>query len=180
MATNQLSFFATTSDLESLLRTVEADRPLQFVATGLFQSPETTPLQSLRLHARLGIVSVGDLNQAEGYLVTAREQPIVARPVPQRRGDVMYAVDQLSNPATIVFRPGGTYSGTCLIAGQLGTVSDHPLSLALYRTFSSELRRQFERIGSFHVGPDAGRLLDQGWRLTANARSPATYDLSRD
>lgn len=180
MAKHQVSFFATTADLELLLRSVEATRQLHFVATGLFDSPELEALQSLLTISGLGGLDVGDINQAEGYLIAPRDHPIVARSVPQRRGGVRYAVDQVSNPATIVIRPGGSFSDQCLIASQVGTLSDDPVSLDLYRAFSSVIRRHFSKIGSYFVGPQAADLLDQGWRLTSNVKSPPIYDLSRD
>lgn len=180
MAKNQLSFFATKADLESLLRAVESKQQLQFLVTGLFDSPAVAPMQSLLAVRNLGRMDVGDPNHAAGYLVASRESSIEVRPVPQHRGGVKYAVDQLANPKTIAFRPGGSFGETCLIAGQAGTAYDNPSSLELFHTFSKEVRRQFTKIKSFYVGKEASELLDKGWRLTINAKSPALYDLKRD
>ena len=180
MTKNQLSFFATKDDLESLLRTVESERPLQFVVAGLFDSLNVEPLESLLDAPNLGSVTVGDANHEPGYLVATRGITIEVRPVPQRRGGVKYAVDQLTNPKTIAFRPGGTFGATCLIAGQVGTASDDPSSLELFQLFSKQTRHRFTKIKSFYVGKEAGELLNKGWRLTANAKSPALYDLKRD
>lgn len=180
MAKNQLSFFATKADLESLLRTLESKRRLQFVAAGLLDSPSVEPMQSLLAAHNLGHMDVGDANQAAGYLVASREISIEVRPVPQQRGGVKYAVDQLANPATIAFRPGGSFGEMCLIAGQVGTASDNPSSLELFQVVSKEIRHRFAKIKSFYVGKEAGELLDKGWRLTANAKSPTVYDLKRD
>jgi hypothetical protein len=53
-------------------------------------------------------------------------------------------------------------------------------SLALYRAFAPELLRGFEKIKAYRAGPEAVRLLAEGWRLvTISARSPAGYDLRR-
>jgi hypothetical protein len=180
MAKNQLSFFATKADLESLLRTIESKRQLQFVVTGVFDSSNVEPMQSLLAARNLGHMDVGDANQAAGYLVASREIAIEVRPVPQHRGGVKYAVDQLANPTTIAFRPGGSFGEKCLIAGQVGTASDNPSSLELFHTFSKEVRHQFTKVKSFYVGKEAGELLDKGWRLTANTKSPGLYDLKRD
>ena len=180
MAKNQLSFFATKADLESLLRTVESKQQLQFVATGLFDSPDIEPMQSLLATPNLGHLSVADHNQGPCYLVASREVFIKVRAVPQRRGGVKYAVDQQENPKTIALRPSGSFGETCLIDGQVGTISDDPISLELFRLFTKEIRYQFTKINEFYVGKEAGELLDKGWRLTANAKSPALYDLKRD
>jgi len=180
MSKNQLSFFATKADLESLLRKVETEQRLQYVLTGLFDSPITVPMLSLLNAPTVGFVGAGDPNQSPTYLVADRGMLISARPVPQRSGGVKYAVDQGVNPQTIALQPGGLFGETCLIAGQVGTVSGDAHSADLFRSFSKEIRRQFTMVKSFYIGKEAVELLDKGFRLTANAKSPALYDLKRD
>jgi hypothetical protein len=180
MTKNQLSLFATKADVESLLHALESKQQLQFVVTGLFDSPNVELMQSLLANPNLGRLNVGDVNQVVSYLVASRNDSIQVRPVPQQRGGVKYAVDQLANPTTIVFRPGGSFGERCLIAGQVGTASDNPSSIELFQAFSKEVRDRFSKIGAFYVGKGAGELLDKEWRLTANAKSPTLYDLKRD
>ena len=180
MARNQRSFFATKADLKFLLQEVESERQLQFVETGLFDSPSIEPILSLHGVPNLGNLSVGDHNQGPCYLVAGQDISIVVRPVPQRRGDTKYAVDQQENPSTIAFRPSGAFGDNCLIDGQIGTISDDPSSLELFQLFRKEMRRQFAKVNEFYVGREAGELLDKGWRLTANVKSPVIYDLKRD
>lgn len=180
MTNNQLSFFATKDDLESLLRKVESEQRLQFVLTGLSDSPSVAPILSLLGVASLGRLSAGDHNQGPCYLVASRAISIEARPVAQRRGGVKYAMDQQANPKTIAFRPSGAFGENCLIDGQAGTTSDDPASLALFQSFRKEIQRQFAKVKQFYVGKEAGELLDKGWRLTANVKSPTLYDLKRD
>ena len=179
MVRNQHSFFAAKADLEALLRQIESERQLQFVETGLFDSPSIEPVNSLLGAPNLGYLPVGDHNQGPCYLVASREISIYARPVPQRRGGTKYAVDQEQNRKTIAFRPSGAFGDNCLIDGQVGTISDDPSSLELFQLFRKEMRRQFSKVNEFYVGKEAGELLDKGWRLTANAKSPALYDLKR-
>jgi len=180
MPRNQLPFFATKDDLASLLRAVDSEQSLQFVLTGLFDSPVVEPMESLLGVSNLGSVAVGDANHEPAYLVARRGIPIEVRPAPQRRGGVKYAMDQLANPETIAFRTGGAFGETCLIAGQVGTASDHPSSLELFKLFSKQIRHRFTKIKSFYVGREAGELFGKGWRLTANAKAPSLYDLKRD
>jgi hypothetical protein len=150
------------------------------VVAGLFDSPNVEPQESLLGNPNLGSMTVGDANHEADYLVFTRGISIEVRPVPQRRGGIKYAVDQLANPKTIAFRPGGAFGQACLIAGQVGTASDDPNSLELFQLFSKQTRHQFAKIKSSFVGKEAGELLDKGWRLTANAKSPTLYDLKRD
>ena len=98
-------------------------------------------MESLRNSADLGRVPHGDPNQSAGYLVADRRVPIAARAVPQRRGGVKYAIDQVANPKSIVFWPGGVFGENCLIAGEVGTVSDDPSSLELFQSFAKAIKR---------------------------------------
>jgi hypothetical protein len=52
--------------------------------------------------------------------------------------------------------------------------------MELLNLFAREMRRQFKRIKSFFVGPEAEQLFDAGYRLAHSAKSPAECDLSRD
>lgn len=179
MKKNQLNLFATKSDLENLLQAVESKYPLQFVRTGLFDSPVIEALQSLLDVPDIGKVSVGDAVQAPRYLVAIRTTHVEVETVPQRRGGIKYSVSQKNNPKTVVFSPGGVFAETALIDGAVGTISDDLNSLELFRLFSKEIQGQFKKIREYYVGKEAASLLDKGWRLTHNVRSPILYDLKR-
>lgn len=180
MKKHQVNFFATKSDLETLLRTIEAKRELKFVRAGLFDTPVFNSAHTLRTDANLGIAVKGDNVQEARYLVTDRETPIEIETMPQYGGGTKYAIgSQKINPNTIVFWPGGVFNGACVIAGSVGTISEDPASLSLFQLFSTEIKRQFGKIKSFYVGKDASELLDRGWRLTSSVKSPPLYDLKK-
>ncbi len=100
------------------------------------------------------------------------------RPVPQRRGGTKYAVDQQANPGTVVIRPGGKYGDSALIAGMVGTVHHDAQAEMLLKAFSTPLRRDFTRVKSYIVGPEAKKLHDRGLRLTKSLHAPPELDLS--
>lgn len=179
MPKNQLSFFATKSDTKLLFENVEK-LSLHFLLTGLFDSPNVALINSLLTISDFGKVSVGDINQTKTYLASDRKNPFKVRAVPQKHGDTKYAIDQLVNPKTIMFRPGGVLKEKSLIAGQIGTISDDPASLKLFDYFKKIIQHQFSKIKSFYVGVEAEKLLDKGWRLTANVETSTLYDLKRN
>lgn len=179
MSRNQVSFYATKGDLQALLLAIEAQRPLQFVAAGLFDSPSVEGRESLLDEPDIGTLTSGDPNHERRFLIADREVSISVREVPQRRGGVKYAVDQQSNPKTVAFVPGGSFGPSFLLAGQVGTISADPSSINLYESIRSEIRRMFTKIKTAYVGPEAEALLDAGWRLTASSKTPAIYDLKR-
>lgn len=180
MRSRQIAFFATGSDLVAVLGEIERKRPLQYVTAGLFDSPKFQALGSLADAADVGRVTSGDPNLTTSYLVADRAMTIHARRVVLRNGGVKHAIDQSSNASTVALRPGGLFGDNCLIAGQLGTASDDDVSLDLLNNLTKALKRQFRRVKSFYVGVEAGLLLDRGFRLTGNAKSPPLYDLKRD
>jgi hypothetical protein len=127
----------------------------------------------------LGLARYGEQIQEDRYLVVDAATKVEARPVPQRRGGVLYAVDHIANPSAIWFRPGGLFQEHCLIGGEILGVGNAE-SLALYRPFSRAVMAGFEKIKRFYAGPEASRLLHSGARLTLSAASPAEYDLRPD
>lgn len=161
-------FFATHADLSQLLADVNHSRPIKIVAAGLFDSPAVheLPLPS-------------SLDPATYYLVTDRDAPIAMREVEQRGGGRKFALDQLINPRSVGLHAGGLLTQQCLIAGQLGTTADDPVSLELYGVIGARIRTTFEKVKSYYVGREASQLLDTGVRLTTSPRSPAIYDLVR-
>jgi len=163
--------FSARDDIEEVVGDVKSERDIKLVIAGMFES---------------GVVRVVDsLTQAECadpgviLLVLERSQQVHVEEVPQRAGGMRYCVDQRLNPGSIVLRPGGMLDDNTLLAGQVGTVSENPLSVELYQAFSKAVRRKFTKVKSYWVGPGAGRLLDQGARLVATRKAPREYDLKR-
>lgn len=174
----QTMFFATKEDLFPVLQRIEEKRTLKYVLTGLHFSPELTSFDSALDIPNLSIASSESAISGDGYLVVERTERVNMRPVPQNSGGIRYAVDQLENPGTIIFLPGGIFGENVLLYGRVATASSHPDSLALCRLFSASLKKSFSKIKSFYVGSAARKLLDQGCRLTLAVQTPREYDLS--
>lgn len=92
-----------------------------------------------------------------------------------------YDVSQLANPDTITFLPGGIFDNQgVLVCGHIGTASKSPDSLSLYKVFVKSVTKGFVKIGSYRVGPEAERLMNEGYRMvTIGVGSPRDYDLRR-
>ncbi|MEZ4861707.1 MAG: hypothetical protein R3C14_10380 [Caldilineaceae bacterium] len=169
MTKKQTPFFATASDLNSVMNAVSSQRPLAFMAAGLFDEEPGTVFNDFENHKSL-----------HTYLVFDRNQNVVVRRVPQRNGPDRYAIDQYENPHTVSLQCGGLIEKRMLlIAGQLGTVAIGPASDEIFSVLDKTIREQFKRIGSYFVGPEAALLLDKGIRLAPTENSPPMYDLIR-
>lgn len=187
----QTHIFATRSDLEPGIRFVESQRQLKYVALCLYsvgnrgtwivvphESPQFETYDSLLAVDHLGVNLTGQQITGDDYLIADSPTEIKIEAVKQRKGGVHYFVDQLQNPASICFRPGGLYENECLISGNIGTASEHPESINLYRQFTRAIAKGFKKIGNYYVGPAALRLLDEGMRLvTMGIDEPTGYDL---
>lgn len=92
-----------------------------------------------------------------------------------------YVLSQKLNLDSIVFSPGGIYDELpALIAGHIATISQSKNALSLYKEFVKAIIDGFEKIGSYYVGPEARRLMGQGYRMVTIAiGSPNVYDLKR-
>ena len=99
----------------------------------------------------------------------------------QPAGQVRYAVNQRLNPDSLTFLPGGIYKQEeVLVCGHIGTISDSEISRNLYKSFVLHVTKDFEKIGGYRVGPEAARLMNEGYRMvTIGITSPAAYDLCR-
>ena len=161
-------FFATHGDLVTIAREVMEVRPVDFVPGGLFTGP------MLAAHP-----DIDDLSAFEAYLIVDHGIPVNLRAVPQRAGGQLYAVDQTNNAHTIALKTGGALADQQLIAGQVGTVGNAKQSDELYALFATIIRKRFEKVKSFYVGPEAAVMLDNGARLSATPKSPRTFDLVR-
>lgn len=175
-----IHFFATKRDLEAIFAAAELQQPLKYTAAGMFDTPEMTTFRSGLQIPNLGLAPSGDSNQEPSWLVTGANAKVAVEVVPQRRGGTRYSVDPGLNQESVVLWPGGVFEQSCVIAGQIGTAMNNQASMELLSLFTRETRRQFNRIKSFLVGPEAEQLLDAGYRLTHGVTTVKTSDLSRE
>ena len=175
-----IHFFATKRDLEAILALVESQRHIKYTEAGMFDTPETTTFASGVQIPNLGLAPSGDHNLEPFWLITDANVKVEMEVVPQRRGGTRYGIDPGLNPESVVIWPGGVFKDSCVIAGQIGTSMINPTSMELLNLFARAIRRQFKRIKSFFVGPEAEQLLDAGYRLTHGVKTARECDLSRD
>ncbi len=177
MTRNLIMFYATAADLGPLLSSLEIERNLQYTLAGLFET--STP------QTYLSYVDIPDFGIARHptsianseYLVSPRGATLCIRDVPQRRGGVYYAIDQLLNEDTIVFGPGGRHGNNILLYGRIGTVYDSSMSKGLYNFFTRPFRENFKRTDEFLLGPEALDFARRGGRLALSASTPTEHDL---
>lgn len=179
MSNKQCLFFITKPDVEVLLREVENTFEIEYYLMGLFDKQSTIHYSSIFNDPEVGFASFGDWNHIDRYLMLPKNIQLNIRNVPQKKGGIKYAIDQMTNPKSLEIKLGGVYKekDKVIIGGRIGTVSVDPFSLELYNFFSKKIKKEFKKIGSFYVGKDAEDKLDDGWRLVTSIGSPKEYDL---
>mgnify|MGYP001199456022 CR=1 FL=1 len=174
-------FFAIEDDLFSILEAVEQEYEIEYVVMGRFETDDCKKYDTFKKIPKFGLTDHGDWVTSEHrYLIKAKDTALNIEEFMLSRGGVVYLIDQKLNTDTVVFVPNGVYTRNekVIVAGRLSTISDSKLSLAIYKPLSSKIRKKFDRIGAFYVGPKAKEKLKDGWRLVQSVKSPNEYDLA--
>jgi hypothetical protein len=170
-------FFALKEDLLPVLELVESKGALKFVRMGNFARHEVKDGISV-FDTGAGIPNLGKASAdstaaCEAFLVCERETPVNLRPVGER-----VCIDQLANPDSVVFTPGGIWNEDVVLNGVIGTASDSEISKALLKRFQAAVKKTFSKVKAFYVGPKALALLESGKRLAGAVQSPREFDLT--
>lgn len=171
--------FATREDLIPGLNRFDSLYSARYTRYGTFDSPELVILDSVVEVEELGVSARGFQGDGVGYLVVKAGEDIKPRKILRVDGTVWWAVDQLLNPQSILFRPAGSYLGQAMICGEISTVSSKDeVAMDLYRKFTREVTRGFTSIKGYRLGPQALELFKSGMRfVTIQIDSPPEYDL---
>lgn len=180
MRGKQTMFFAVLEDVEKILQDIEAVVGIRYYRAGLLDSKDIPAYTSIFDTPNLGVALSGDWNRIDTYMILKKAIPLYVEEVPQKKGGLKFAVDQMCNPASIELKIGGIYPEIehVIVAGRVATISDDPDSNELYKLFSARIKKAFKRIGAFYVGKVAEEKLKSGWRLVTNEKSPKEYDLA--
>lgn len=174
----QFSFFATHNDLSEVLRAVASKTSFSFASLADDQDVGLEIYNSVLELPDLSVAVYGDLNHEKSYLLIENDAVPKLRNVMQRRGEVKKIFDQLSHPESVMLKPGGVMGNyECIIAGQIGTVSDNQWSVELYKSLLREFKKRFKKVKAFYVGSLAMEKLESRVRLTGSVKSPPKFDL---
>ena len=181
MKSKQTMFFALDGDLCSILQEVEEKFQLEYIEMGNFETKKVVKFSSFSELPHFGYSKHGSwVGLDPSYLVRSEDSILNIEEFKLSKGGFRFLIDQLKNPASITLTIGGLYTQKekVIVAGRVATVSDDPFSTAIYNFLSSKIKKNFNRIGVFYVGPKAEEKLKEGWRLVTDVKSPEEYDLT--
>jgi len=174
-------FFALKEDVLALLELADGKGPLKYARMGNFSRDDIKDGINV-FDSGAGIPNLGKANAdssaaCEAFLVCERETPIHLRVLQGSNGDRV-CVDQLANPDSVEFKPGGIWNEDVVLHGRIATASESQMSQALMKRFQAAAKKTFSKVKAFYVGPKALVLLESGKRLTISAQSPREFDLT--
>lgn len=174
----RLRFFALRDDLLPVLQRVESKGSLRYTRFGHSPTPRCESFVCAAEIPDLGIAKNESSINGDLYLVGEMDVAIKTRQIERNSGEVVFTVDQLANPDTVCFRPGGLWRGEILLYGEVATVSNTNRAQDLMKRFKNEMRKYFTSVRGNHVGPRALEMLRAGKRLTLAEQSPPEFDLT--
>lgn len=172
-----LFFFGTKGDILSIFYEAEKNLSLRYVESGLFEENNSLIYYSIDSIPGLGINTSGEAI-SKSYLVLSKKEELTVRDVLQRNGTMNYAIDQLENPDTTVFWPGGIYEDKYLIQGRLASISDSSRSKDLQKEITKIIKKKFKRINGAWFGDEARSLEKKVRFITISIHQPKEYDVT--
>jgi hypothetical protein len=181
MPTNQTNFFATYNDISSVLEQFERGERegILYVLSGLFNVETPQILETYRALNSLSVSVDGDPNHVSGYLIVSDPKQIVVTEVPQKKGGSKFGIDQAGIPDSLYFQSGGVFGNEIIVPGRIGIVYQTPISRRLYGTFAKLITRNFIKVKSYYVGPEAYALWKNGMRLGLSIKASPEIDLKQ-
>lgn len=173
-----IHFFALKEDLLALLELVDSKGPLKYSTMGNFLGSEIEG--SICVFAtgaeipNLGKASADQSAACDSFLVCELETPIHLRTAGLNGERV--CVDQLVNPDSVEFKPGGIWNEEVVLHGRIATTSESQVSQALMKRFHAAVKKTFSKVREFYVGPKALTLLESGKRFASAVQSPREFD----
>lgn len=165
MSSRSIEHFATPEDVVELAGDVSRVRPLTFVEDKAYRAPFFHTFDD-----------PNELRQCTRYLAFWRGTSTRFRAVPQRRGGVHYFVEPDPVSGAIELSLGGILKdGRHMTFGRVATVHKSKESTSVMRLFFASIRKNWERIQEFYVGPNAAALMDQGVKLIFSSTPPLPW-----
>ena len=162
----RINFFATRDDMIQLIDRITEELPFEMMIIGhdgqIYDRADEIP-------------ELGSLSKTHGeksYLIMKKGDSIKHSDIQKDR------VYQGDNPNSMEFDPSGISSdGTCLIHGLFTTMEDNEISNELLKTARRVLRRTFQSVRGWYIGPETVNLKGKVRFICIGVNEPEEYDL---
>ncbi|GEM_PF-7093797 len=168
-----LEFYADPEALVETLEAMEGGAPLCYVRLGMERTPRFQVYRSARELVGPGRLEQGKTGEAV-YMAVPLDNPLSARPVPQKKGGVLYAWEPTTWQMQI--ESGGLYREEAVIATRI-VAEGYREAAVCRRRIVRHLQARFLDVGGDRVSPEAERLRQSGWRLNDGVGGPLWRDV---
>ena len=163
----RINFFATRSDMVQLVNTIIDE--LSFEA-------EIINMDNTVYESADDIPDLGRLDKShmeKSFLIMKKNEERVLHKIPY--GVRVYPGE---NPRSLECDPSGMSSdSSCLIHGMFRTMEDNEVSTELLRTAARVMKRSFESVNGWYIGPEAMKLKGKVRFVCIGVSEPMEYDL---
>ncbi|PWN64151.1 hypothetical protein [Chryseobacterium viscerum] len=181
MKNEQLMFHATKGDIIPILSHLENTFDIRYAKIGMFGEKKVIYYNTYSDIEELGYTeSSFYLSSPNSYMIIEKNMEVIIRDIPQRKGGILYAVDQKENPKSIELTLGGIYTEgeNTLVMSRAACISEFTFSKSIYKELTKNIKKAFKKYDFMEwVGPEAEQKLKEGWRLVQDAKRSTDYDL---
>lgn len=159
MRSEQLMFHATESDITPILSHIENTFDIMYVKMGMFDEKKVIFYNRYSEIEELGYTeNPFYLSSPNSFMILEKNMDIIIRDIPQRKGGILYAVDQKENPKSIELTLAGIYTeGTnTLVMSRTACTSEDTFSKSVYKELTKNIKKAFNKYDFMEwVGPEA-------------------------
>ena len=158
------------NDWLDLFNKANAVEQLRFYRTVSSHLESISPIH-LNNIPNLGTARTGILVQEDHYLTLPATERAVPREIHQNNGEIRYNVDQLANPDSFYFWPGGIWKNDCFLLGEMASVHNVGFTVAIVKKIRYVMSKTFDFQGAYWIGPECQRLYSH-FNITTDYRYP--------
>jgi hypothetical protein len=119
----------------------------------------------------------GNWNYNKSYIILPNNKELIIREVPQEKGGIKYAIDQMKNEESIVLSMGGNYENIAVIPSKIATIHSSPFIKDLI-LHTLNFIRKYKNTDGFYISPEVLEKAKNGFRLSTDIKTPVEYDLT--
>jgi len=149
---------------------------MSYTVIGSFTDPIRVCSSAIDVEG-LGLSQLGDCVRDRQYLILPKPGQFTTRTLPLPAGGEKVLIYPDTNPGSVVLNPGGLFSESAVIIGELATTLKDKASISLYKSLRETLRNQCFTVGNIIVGQDAAAKANAGYRLCERVTGPVENDL---
>ena len=168
-------FYATLEDYRAVFSPIDDASNSQYVASYQRHAPVLLNYSGILDLPNLGTSASGGPGGGGRYLLLDRSTDLKLEEKRLYDGSLRWVIPFRRQ---VVLSPSALFEGHTMIAGELSFLSEEKQVEWRFRQYSDKIRKHFNKIDMYWLGPDAMRLYKGGTRFTHEVQLPSEHDLA--